>query len=115
MLDTETASTSQQQRVGRPSDPWVMVISGAAGDLTRRKLFPALYNLAKEGLLSREFAVVGLSHGAMSTEDFRKWIADDLKEYGGKDTDNDIVEWFLKRAYYITAEFDDKNAYANLK
>ena len=115
MLDTAAGTNSQPHPVGRPGDPCVMVIFGAAGDLTRRKLFPALYNLAKEQLLSREFAVVGLSHGAMSSDDFRKWIADDIKQYAGKDADNDIVEWFLKRVYYIAAEFDDKNAYAKLK
>jgi len=115
MLDTAAGTNSQPHPVGRPGDPCVMVIFGAAGDLTRRKLFPALYNLAKEQLLSREFAVVGLSHGAMSSDDFRKWIADDIKQYAGKNADNDIVEWFLKRVYYIAAEFDDKNAYAKLK
>ena len=115
MLDTAAVPTSQSPHGGRPGDPCVMVIFGAAGDLTRRKLFPALYNLAKEELLSREFAVVGISHGGMSTDDFRKWIADDIRQYAGKDADNDIVEWFLKRVYYITAEFDDQNAYSKLK
>jgi glucose-6-phosphate 1-dehydrogenase len=115
MLDTAAIPISQPQRIGRPGDPCVMVIFGAAGDLTRRKLMPALYNLAKQQLLSREFAVVGISHGAMSTDDFRKWVADDLREYAGNGADTDLVEWFLKRVYYITAEFDDKNAYAKLK
>ena len=115
MLDTAASPNSQAHPIGRPGDPCVMVIFGAAGDLTRRKLFPALYNLAKEQLLSREFAVVGLSHGAMSTDDFRKWIADDIRQYAGKNADADIVEWFLKRVYYVSAEFDDKNAYAKLK
>ncbi|MFZ0284489.1 MAG: glucose-6-phosphate dehydrogenase [Terriglobales bacterium] len=116
MLDTEAVpTTSQPQRVGRPGDPCVMVIFGAAGDLTRRKLLPALYNLAKQELLSREFAVVGISHGAMSTDDFRKWVTDDLRRYAGNDADADLIEWFLRRVYYITAEFDDQNAYARLK
>jgi glucose-6-phosphate 1-dehydrogenase len=115
MLDTAVAPTSQPQRVGRPGDPCVMVIFGAAGDLTSRKLIPALYNLAKQDLLSREFAVVGFSHGSMSTDDFRKWVADGIKHYAGNDADANLVEWFLKRVYYITAEFDDKNAYTKLK
>jgi len=57
MLDTAAIPIAQPQRVGRPGDPCVMVIFGAAGDLTKRKLFPALYNLARQQLLSREFAV----------------------------------------------------------
>jgi glucose-6-phosphate 1-dehydrogenase len=115
MLDTAAIPMTQQQRVGRPGDPCAMVIFGAAGDLTRRKLIPALYNLAKQQLLSREFAVVGISHGSMSTEDFRKWVTDDIKHYAGADADLDVIEWFLRRVYYITAEFDDKNVYPQLK
>ena len=72
---------------GKPADPCVMVIFGAAGDLTQRKLIPALYNLAKAELLPREFAIVGLARGAMSTEDFRKKVSDDIQHYAGKDVD----------------------------
>jgi glucose-6-phosphate 1-dehydrogenase len=115
MLDTAAIPMTQQQRGGRPGDPCTMVIFGAAGDLTRRKLVPALYNLAKQQLLSREFAVVGTSHSSMSTEDFRKWVAEDIKHYAGADADADVIEWFLRHVYYITAEFDDKNAYSQLK
>ena len=115
MLDTAAIPISQTQPIGRPGDPCVMVIFGAAGDLTRRKLFPALYNLAKQQLLSREFAVVGLSHGSLSTDDFRKWVADDIKHYAGSSADADLIEWFLRRVYYITGEFDDQNVYAQLK
>ena len=115
MLDTGTIPISQTQPVGRPGDPCIMVIFGAAGDLTRRKLVPALYNLARQQLLSREFAVVGLSHGQMSTEEFRKWVTDDIRHYAGNGAEADLVEWFLRRVYYLTGEFDDKNVYANLK
>ena len=115
MLDTAAVPMAQQQRVGRPGDPCVMVIFGAAGDLTRRKLVPALYNLGKQQLLSREFAVVGVSHGSMSNEDFRKWVVEDIKRYAGNDADLDFIEWFLRRVYYVTAEFDDQNVYPSLR
>src|ERR1700693_1768242 len=107
--------TGTTPRVGKQGDPCVMVIFGAAGDLTSRKLIPALYNLAKADLLSREFAIVGLSHGTMSTEQFRQKVTADVKHYAGGDADQDIVEWFCKRLYYISGEFDDKNVYAQLK
>src|SRR6266699_6698701 len=100
---------------GRPADPCIMVIFGAAGDLTQRKLIPALYNLAKAQLLSREFAIVGVAHNAMSTEDFRKKLAEDIRRYAGSEIDPDIWEWFTRRIYYITAEFDDKDLYSKLK
>jgi len=115
MLDTAAIPMTQQQRMGRPGDPCVMVIFGAAGDLTRRKLVPALYNLAKQQLLSREFAVVGFSHGSMSTEDFRNWVTNDIKHYAGNDADLDVIEWFLRRVYYVPGEFDDENVYSQLK
>jgi len=115
VLDTAAHPIAQMQRVGRPGDPSIMVVFGAAGDLTQRKLVPALYNLAKQELLSREFALVGLSHGAMSTDDFRKRVAEDLKRYAGNAADPDLIEWFLRRVYYMTGEFEDKNLYSKLK
>ena len=62
MAQTEVnACSGRSSAIGKPGDPCVMVIFGASGDLTRRKLIPALYNLAKDDLLSREFAVIGVS------------------------------------------------------
>src|ERR1700737_4071872 len=88
-------------RVGKQGEPCVMVIFGAGGDLTGRKLIPALYNLAKADLLSREFAIVGLSHGALPTDQFRQKVSADVKHYAGGDVDQNIVEWFAKRLYYV--------------
>ena len=106
---------SKIQRVpGRVADPCVMVIFGAAGDLTRRKLIPALYNLAKAELLSREFAILGISHNPMSDDDFRKKLADDIKQYAGNEVDGDIWEWFNTRLYYVTGDFGDKKLYSQL-
>jgi glucose-6-phosphate 1-dehydrogenase len=115
MAQAEVLPRTQQRTPGRPADPCIMVIFGAAGDLTRRKLIPALYNLAKADLLSREFAILGVAHGAMSTEDFRKKLAEDIRHYAGADIDSEIWEWFNQRIYYTTAEFDDKKLYPQLK
>ena len=60
---SQAATAGEAERVGRCGDSCVMVIFGAAGDLTRRKLIPSLYNLAKHKLLSREFAVIGVARG----------------------------------------------------
>ena len=59
-------ATSNAARRTSTGDPCVMVIFGASGDLTRRKLIPALYNLASQQLLSREFAVVGVGRSPMT-------------------------------------------------
>jgi glucose-6-phosphate 1-dehydrogenase len=115
MLDTATMPVAAQTRVGRTGDPCVMVIFGAAGDLTRRKLIPALYNLARNQLLSREFAVLGISHSSLSDEEFRRKVVDDVRQYTGNDGDPDLIEWFTRHMYYVTGEFDDKNIYSQLK
>ena len=73
--------TPTTARVGKQGDPCVMVIFGAAGDLTARMLIPALYNLARADLLPKEFAVLGVARSQKSDEDFRKKIRDDIKEY----------------------------------
>ena len=87
MAQAEVVTNTQTKRTARPADPCVMAIFGAGGDLTGRKLIPALYNLAKADLLSREFAIVGLSHGAMSTDQFRQKVSADVKHYAGGDVE----------------------------
>jgi glucose-6-phosphate 1-dehydrogenase len=111
----QTATMPATQRVGKVGDPCAMVIFGAAGDLTRRKLIPALYNLAKNELLSREFSVVGVARAPMSTEDFRKKASEDIKEFGTDVVDPDVWEWFVRRMYYLAGNFNDKNLYPQLK
>ena len=103
------------EHVGRPGDPCAMVIFGAGGDLTRRKLMPALYNLAAANLLSREFAVIGLAREAMTTDQFRDKFRQDIKEFTTCALDNDLTEWFVRRLYYMPGEFGDPNAYAQLR
>jgi glucose-6-phosphate 1-dehydrogenase len=111
----QTATMPATQRVGKVGDPCTMVIFGAAGDLTRRKLIPALYNLAKNELLSREFAVVGVARAPLSTEDLRKKASEDIKEFGTDVVDPDVWEWFVRRMYYLAGNFNDKNLYPRLK
>jgi glucose-6-phosphate 1-dehydrogenase len=115
MGHTEIMPAVPQLRTGKPADPCTMVIFGAAGDLTRRKLIPALYNLAKSDLLSREFAVVGIARSEMSNEQFRSKISEDMKKYASDGIDPDLWEWFVRRLYYVRGNFDDKTLYARLK
>jgi glucose-6-phosphate 1-dehydrogenase len=95
----------------RPAGPCVMVVFGAAGDLTKRKLAPALYNLAKEKLLSANFAVVGVSIDDLSEDVFRQQITQFLDN---EDHASDAWRWFNERLYYERGEFADDNAYERL-
>ena len=115
MAQTQTLPAATTQPVGRTADPCVMVIFGASGDLTRRKLVPALYNLARAQLLSREFAVVGIARSPMSTEDYRKKVSEDMKQFATGDVDPDLWEWFVRRMHYLSGNFDDPATYPKLK
>ena len=63
-----------------PASPCVLVIFGAAGDLTKRLLVPALYNLERAKLLSNTFAVIGIARGAMDDDAFRRQMDAALAE-----------------------------------
>src|ERR1700690_1164560 len=102
---SQPATPAEGERIGRCGDPCAMVIFGAAGDLTRRKLIPALYNLAKNNLLSREFAMIGVARNQMTTEEFRGKLAEDLKEFSGEAIDADLEERFERNVYYLPGEF----------
>ena len=100
----------------RRADPCVMVIFGATGDLTKRKLFPALYNLAKENFLPENFAIVGVGRQEMETEDFRSKIIRELQEFIIGPVDKALIKWFEERTYYTGGDFDDdKKLFKDLK
>ncbi len=97
-------------------EPCIMVIFGATGDLTKRKLFPALYNLAKEKFLPENFAIVGVGRQELETEDFRRKIITELKEFVGDGTDKKLLEWFNERTFYTGGDFDeDKKLFKDIK
>jgi glucose-6-phosphate 1-dehydrogenase len=100
----------------KTADPCVMVIFGATGDLTKRKLFPALYNLAKDGFLPDNFAIVGVGRQELETGKFRSQIIDDLKEFIENTPDKKLIKWFEERIYYTGGDFDDdKRLFKDLK
>ena len=97
-----------------PSGPCVMVIFGATGDLTARKLMPALYNLAKHNLLSREFAIVGVGRSDYTIDQFRQQIAQKLRAFATTEVETDLVDWLTRRLYFVTGDFKDPQLYTNL-
>ena len=97
-------------------EPCVMVIFGATGDLTKRKLFPALYNLAKQGHMPPNFAIVGVGRQEMLSEEFRDQMVENLKEFAGSDGNEELLKWFCDRTYYTGGDFnDDKKLFADIK
>ena len=110
-----TELTEQKQLSGEIAAPCVMVIFGAAGDLTKRKLIPALYNLSKANLLSREFAIIGVGRDAFTNDTYRDEINGHAKEYASDELDPDLWDWFQHRLYYVQGEFDDAATYQRLQ
>jgi len=92
-----------------------MVIFGASGDLTKRKLLPALVNLAREGLLSRQFAIVGFAFDQMNTNSFRELLTKEINEFSAEPVDQKLWQWFLERIYYVQGNFSDDAAHQRLK
>ena len=95
--------------------PCVMVIFGASGDLTKRKLIPALLNLAQENFLSKQFAVIGFAGNDIDTEAFRKSLGEDLPKYTNDPIDLKQWEWLSQRTYFVKGDFLDPQAYQRLQ
>ncbi len=102
---------SEPVHAGQAAGPCVMVLFGASGDLTMRKLVPALYNLVKAKLLPSNFAVVGVSHDDLSVEQFRTQVTQFLQK---EDHASDAWQWFTERLFYQRGDFGDPAAYGTL-
>jgi glucose-6-phosphate 1-dehydrogenase len=99
----------------RPGSRCALVIFGASGDLTKRKLLPALYNLAKKDLLPKEFAMVGCAIEPFAEEEFRKQVHEDLKQFAGAPDQCRFCDWLLERLYYLSGDFKDPQYYQRIK
>jgi glucose-6-phosphate 1-dehydrogenase len=95
----------------RPADPCVLVIFGAAGDLTKRLLVPALENLRHAGLLAKEFAVIGVARRDWDNETFRRDLG--LRDDAGN-AQKAERGWLAERFYYLRGEFHDPATFENL-
>jgi glucose-6-phosphate 1-dehydrogenase len=99
----------------RPGDNCIMVIFGAGGDLTARKLIPALYNLGKSDHLPKNFAIVGFAADSMSEEEFREKVKKDISQFAPEPIDQSLCNWLSERVYYIAGDFRDPAKYVDLK
>ena len=102
--------------------PCAMVIFGAAGDLTKRLIVPALYNLVNAKRLSNGFRLVAVDHNARTVEQWRNGLADTMKEfacYGGEfqvdHIDQAAWQWLADRMTYLQGDFTDPRAYSRLR
>jgi glucose-6-phosphate 1-dehydrogenase len=98
----------------RTPEPTVVVIFGASGDLTKRKLLPALFHLEQAGLLPEKFAVVGVARRPLEGE-FTKDMQEGITKYGGVEGSDAKLAPFMKKVRYHAMNFDDRDGYIKLK
>ena len=99
----------------QPAERCIMVIFGATGDLTKRKLLPALYNLLRSQFLPEDFAIVGVGRKDLSDEEFRRKVATDLREYVAGGSEAEKMLWLAERSYYLTGAYDDSATFEKLE
>jgi len=111
MADMAVQPRESDYELSRAAGPCAMVLFGAAGDLTKRKLVPALFNLAKAKLLPQDFAIVGVSVDDLSLEQFRNQVTGFVS---AQDRSSETLHWFTERLHYERGEFGDPNTYSTL-
>ncbi len=102
-------------RLERTAEPCVVVIFGASGDLTKRKLVPALYRLVQERLVPAEFAIVGLARTEMTDENFRQKMKESVEQFSeARHVDEEVWHSFAQGIYYLTADIGNAADYQKL-
>jgi glucose-6-phosphate 1-dehydrogenase len=98
-----------------PVHPTTLVIFGATGDLAKRKLLPALYNLAHEGSLPERFHLIGVSRREKGHDDFAGEVDEAIKAFSRREPDEKVLAELLADVKYVPGTFDDPSVYESLK
>src|SRR5580693_1744704 len=118
MATTEVRFTPEDlkaaQSAERIPEPTAVVIFGASGDLTKRKLLPALFHLEQSGLLPKDFTVVGVARRPLQDE-FAKDMREGILQFGGVKEGDAKLDEFMKKISYHAMNFDDPEGYGKLK
>jgi glucose-6-phosphate 1-dehydrogenase len=107
--------TIRDVRLPRTPSPAAIVIFGATGDLTQRKLMPGLYSLAVQQLLPPETTVVGVARSDLPDDEFRSRMRAGVEAHGRFPVDEDVWHGFAQRLRYLSASFDEPAGFRRLK
>lgn len=105
----------EDRRLPRIAGPCVLVLFGVTGDLSRRKLMPAVYDLANRGMLPPGFALVGFARRDWADQDFAKVVHDAVKEHARTPFREDVWEQLLEGIRFVSGTFESDEAFQNLK
>ncbi|MEX2194522.1 MAG: glucose-6-phosphate dehydrogenase [Thermoleophilaceae bacterium] len=97
-----------------PVAPTTMAIFGGTGDLAKRKLLPAIYNLAHEGALPERFNLIGVSRGDLSDDEYREVARESIRSFSRRPPDEKVLSALLSRVRYVAGTFDDSSVYERL-
>jgi glucose-6-phosphate 1-dehydrogenase len=111
-VEPENPLTAGLERL--PVAPTTLVIFGATGDLAKRKLLPALYNLAHDGALPERFHLVGVSRKEKEHEDYREECEQAIRRFSRRKPDEDVLKGLLEHVKYVPGVFDDASVYEEL-
>ena len=103
------------RRLNRIAGPSALILFGVTGDLSRKKLLPAVYDLANRGLLPPGFALVGFARRDWESQDFEKVVHDAVKAHARTQFDEDVWRQLAQGIRFVPGEFDDDAAFARLK
>jgi glucose-6-phosphate 1-dehydrogenase len=103
------------RRLNRIAGPSSLIIFGVTGDLARKKLMPAVYDLAHRGLLPPGFALVGFARRDWEDQDFEKVVYEAVKQYSRTPFDEDVWHQLAQGIRFVQGTFDDDEAFENLR
>ncbi|HEU0250273.1 MAG TPA: glucose-6-phosphate dehydrogenase [Solirubrobacteraceae bacterium] len=112
-VEAENPLTAGLERL--PVAPTTLVIFGATGDLARRKLLPALYNLAHDGALPERFHLIGVARREKEHEDYRSDCEQAIRQFSRRKPDEEVLRRLLEHVKYVPGTFDDTKVYARLE
>src|SRR5918994_3367859 len=97
-----------------PVHPTMLVIFGGTGDLARRKLLPAIYNLAHEGALPERFSLISVSRSDIPNDDYRTMAREAIVEFSRRPPDQQVLDRLLEHVRYVPGTFDEDSVYTTL-
>ena len=115
MTHTNPLRDPQDRRMPRIAGPSAMVIFGVTGDLSRKKVMPAIYDLASRGLLPPGFSLVGYARRDWVDEDFAQVVHDSVKQYARTEFREEVWQQLAEGFRFVQGDFSDDVAFMNLK
>jgi glucose-6-phosphate 1-dehydrogenase len=115
MATTQLAENPLTEGLERlPVHPTTLVIFGASGDLAKRKLLPAIYNLAHEGALPERFNLIGCARSEWSDDEFREVAKEAITKFSRRQPDETVLNGLMSRVRYVPGSFEDEDLFRQI-